>query len=170
MDNVFWASVFGAACGVAGMTALLGILSWAWRRAALWWIARKIRLNRLKVYPEGHGTAQPLAELIDSVYEGPSQVAGTVVEEPYPPPYPWPGVRTSIMLQGKEVAFVVPVSGMSPDICPCCRNPLIVAGGGGRPLNPPDADKPPRMPQDEPPPGGRPSGPTPLPPAVAGGS
>jgi hypothetical protein len=50
INELFWAAAFGAACGVAGMTALMGILSWAWRRAALWWIARKLRQETLQSF------------------------------------------------------------------------------------------------------------------------
>jgi len=197
INELFWAAAFGAAGGVAGVTALMGILSWAWRRVALWGIDRKLRQEILRSCPSGHGEAPPTfpafteAEVMKMVqamgaplpgasagvracYEGPARVVGTLIEaggcaELTPMVRvakgggAFPGAIGMSSLPDGEVVFVVRVVDSPADVCPCCRNPLIVAGSGGRPVFPPG------MPPDSlPGPGGGDPGPgDPLPPASA---
>jgi hypothetical protein len=141
--ETFWASAFGAACGAAGVMALLGILSWTWRQVALWWIGRSIRRATFKeAFIGGPGTAQlspfppypapeqimetvramggpPLqgaAAGIQACYEGPARQVGTVVGA-------YPEVIGPTSLPSGEVVFLVRVTDALAYACPCCHKP-----------------------------------------------
>lgn len=136
-NELFWASVFGAACGMAGMTALLGFLAWAWKRAGIWRMNRAIR----KACPWGPGTVPPpppptREELLQAVqamgtpirgaaagvsaaYEGPARKVGEVVL----PRFPFPGVIKVVTLDNGVEGFAVNADWSENAVCPCCWQP-----------------------------------------------
>lgn len=150
VNELFWAAAFGAALGVAGVTALLGILAWAWRRVALWWIERKMRLGYLRVCSKDPGIVPPppnyptpeeilgmaremgsplpgAAAGIRAAYDGPARQAGTVVGESIDRGLPlpqYPGVIDTLKLPNGEVAFLVRVTDAPAYGCPCCHRPM----------------------------------------------